>query len=144
MAEEGLEQLWARHQRLSQDLMKELAELGLEPFVEAPEDRLSTVNTIKVRTNSRPELDAICRFLAVSSAQVIDKMHHSSARPGAEQDQIQVPEGVDWQALVKNAMVSHESSYSTLQSRQSLKINSCLQTYLHTCRMSITSKLLGA
>ena len=75
VAEEGLEQLWARHQRLSQDLLKGLAELGLEPFVEAPKDRLSTVNTIKVRANSQPVLDAIYRFTDVSSAQFIDNMH---------------------------------------------------------------------
>jgi alanine-glyoxylate transaminase/serine-glyoxylate transaminase/serine-pyruvate transaminase len=62
VAEEGLESLWARHSKQSEFLWAGLTKLGLEPFVEKPEDRLVTVNTIKV------------------------------------------PEGVDWAALVKNAM----------------------------------------
>ncbi|CAK0772136.1 hypothetical protein CVIRNUC_003932 [Coccomyxa viridis] len=62
VGEEGLEPMWARHQKLHEDLWKGLGELGLEPFVQNPDDRLCTVNTIKV------------------------------------------PEGVDWAAVVKNAM----------------------------------------
>lgn len=46
--EEGLESLWTRHQRLHAALWVGLADLGLEPYVENPENRLATVNTIKV------------------------------------------------------------------------------------------------
>eukprot|EP00887_Chlorella_sp_A99_P003976 scaffold11.g3976.t1 len=62
VAEEGLDNMWARHLACHKQLWEGLTALGLEPFVEKPEDRLVTVNTIKV------------------------------------------PEGVDWAALVKNAM----------------------------------------
>ena len=48
VGEEGLEPMWARHQKLHEDLWKGLGELGLEPFVQNPDDRLCTVNTIKV------------------------------------------------------------------------------------------------
>lgn len=44
------ESLWGRHKRLSEDLWKGLRKMGLEPFVEDPDDRLCTVNTIKVPT----------------------------------------------------------------------------------------------
>ena len=47
VGEEGLENMWKRHQRLHEDLWKGLGELGLEPFVQDPKDRLATVNTIK-------------------------------------------------------------------------------------------------
>ncbi|BDA46134.1 Serine-pyruvate aminotransferase, mitochondrial [Coccomyxa sp. Obi] len=62
VGEEGLDAMWARHQREHEHLWAGLSEMGLEPFVENPDERLITVNTIKV------------------------------------------PEGVDWAALVKNAM----------------------------------------
>ena len=42
------EKLWARHKRQSEDLWKGLKKMGLEPFCENPDDRLLTVNTIKV------------------------------------------------------------------------------------------------
>lgn len=48
VAEEGLENMWARHRKVAQHLWQGLGDLGLEPFVEKPEDRLITVNTIKV------------------------------------------------------------------------------------------------
>ena len=48
VAEEGLEASWARHKQLHLDLWDGLGKLGLEPFVENPEERLVTVNTIKV------------------------------------------------------------------------------------------------
>ncbi|KAK9796979.1 hypothetical protein WJX73_006302 [Symbiochloris irregularis] len=60
--EEGLEQLWARHNAMHKRLWDGLKSMGLEPFVEKQADRLISVNTIKV------------------------------------------PEGVDWAAVVKNAM----------------------------------------
>ena len=66
VAEEGLEAMWARHKACHDQLWKGLAEMGLQPFVENPDDRLCTVNTIKV------------------------------------------PEGVDWAAVVKNAMDKYE------------------------------------
>lgn len=50
VGEEGLDSMWARHKRLHDDLWVGLHELGLEPFVENPDERLVTVNTIKVRT----------------------------------------------------------------------------------------------
>lgn len=62
VSEEGLESLWARHLAAHNQLWEGLSSLGLQPFVEKEEDRLITVNTIKV------------------------------------------PEGVDWAAVVKNAM----------------------------------------
>ena len=46
--EEGLPALWERHQRLHARLWEGLTAIGLEPFVENPENRLATVNTIKV------------------------------------------------------------------------------------------------
>lgn len=49
VAEEGLENMWARHRKVAQHLWQGLGDLGLEPFVEKPEDRLITVNTIKVQ-----------------------------------------------------------------------------------------------
>lgn len=48
VGEVGLENMWARHKRLHEDMWKGLQQLGLEPFVEDPADRLVTVNTIKV------------------------------------------------------------------------------------------------
>ena len=47
VGDEGLESLWARHLRLHEHLWKGLTEMGLEPFVENPDERLVTVNTIK-------------------------------------------------------------------------------------------------
>lgn len=47
VAEEGMEAMWARHLEAHQQLWKGLTEMGLEPFVENPADRLVTVNTIK-------------------------------------------------------------------------------------------------
>lgn len=48
VGEEGLEAMWDRHLKAHQLLWKGLAELGLEPYVPEPVDRLVTVNTIKV------------------------------------------------------------------------------------------------
>jgi len=48
VAEEGLEETWARHEKMHKQLWEGLTKLGLEPFVEDPKDRLVTVNTIKV------------------------------------------------------------------------------------------------
>ncbi|KAI8464731.1 MAG: alanine-glyoxylate transaminase [Monoraphidium minutum] len=59
---EGLEKMWGRHLEMHEMLWDGLKKLGLQPFVEKDQDRLITVNTIKV------------------------------------------PAGVDWAAVVKNAM----------------------------------------
>jgi aspartate aminotransferase-like enzyme len=48
VGEEGLDSMWARHQKEHEHLWEGLRELGLEPFVENPEHRLVTVNTVKV------------------------------------------------------------------------------------------------
>ena len=48
VGEEGLPAMWARHQRMHEQLWAGLTEMGLEPFVENPDERLITVNTIKV------------------------------------------------------------------------------------------------
>lgn len=48
VAEQGLESMWARHEAAHKQLWEGLSALGLKPFVEKPEDRLVTVNTIKV------------------------------------------------------------------------------------------------
>lgn len=48
VAEEGLEPMWQRHQRCHAQLWDGLKKLGLEPFVEKDQDRLITVNTVKV------------------------------------------------------------------------------------------------
>ncbi|KXZ49207.1 hypothetical protein GPECTOR_22g797 [Gonium pectorale] len=48
VAEEGLESMWARHQAMHKRLWDGLRGMGLKPFVEKDEDRLITVNTIKV------------------------------------------------------------------------------------------------
>lgn len=42
------EKLWEQHAKLSEDLWRGLTAMGLEHFVENPDDRLCTVNTIKV------------------------------------------------------------------------------------------------
>ncbi|GAX73666.1 hypothetical protein CEUSTIGMA_g1117.t1 [Chlamydomonas eustigma] len=60
--EEGLESMWSRHKELHHRLWDGLHSMGLKSFIEKDEDRLITVNTIKV------------------------------------------PEGIDWAALIKNAM----------------------------------------
>mmetsp|Transcript_9506 Transcript_9506/g.28846 ORF Transcript_9506/g.28846 Transcript_9506/m.28846 type:complete len:416 (-) Transcript_9506:304-1551(-) len=60
--EEGLDNMWGRHLELHHRLWAGLRSMGLEPYVEKDEDRLITVNTIKV------------------------------------------PEGIDWAAVIKNAM----------------------------------------
>ena len=57
VGEEGLEHMWARHQKLHEDLWKGLGELGLEPFVQNPDDRLCTVNTVKVHYHTCPQCD---------------------------------------------------------------------------------------
>ncbi len=48
VAEEGLPSMWARHEACHHQLWEGLSTLGLEPFVANPEDRLVTINTIKV------------------------------------------------------------------------------------------------
>ena len=49
VGEEGLDHMWARHLAMHKQLWEGLAEMGLEPFVENPAERLVTVNTIKAR-----------------------------------------------------------------------------------------------
>ena len=49
MAEEGLPAMWARHRAVHEQLWEGLTDLGLDPFVEKEDDRLVTVNAIKVR-----------------------------------------------------------------------------------------------
>ena len=39
VAEEGLDTMWKRHTQLAKQLWQGLAELGLQPFVTAAEDR---------------------------------------------------------------------------------------------------------
>lgn len=48
VAEEGLPAMWARHEACHHQLWDGLRSMGLEPFVTSPEDRLVTINTIKV------------------------------------------------------------------------------------------------
>lgn len=48
VGETGLEPIWAQHERLYHKLWDGLGKMGLKPFVENPNDRLVTVNTIKV------------------------------------------------------------------------------------------------
>ncbi|KAL4549591.1 hypothetical protein Ndes2526B_g04596 [Nannochloris sp. 'desiccata'] len=48
VADEGMEQMWARHDAVHKQLWEGLSAMGLEPFVKDPKDRLCTVNTIKV------------------------------------------------------------------------------------------------
>jgi alanine-glyoxylate transaminase/serine-glyoxylate transaminase/serine-pyruvate transaminase len=59
---QGLEKLWSEHRACHEQLWEGLSKMGLEPYVENPDERLVTVNTIKV------------------------------------------PEGVDFMAVIKNAM----------------------------------------
>lgn len=49
VAEEGLDAMWARHEAVHKQMWDGLRSMGLEPFVEDPNDRLVTVNTIKAR-----------------------------------------------------------------------------------------------
>jgi hypothetical protein len=48
VGERGLVALWKKHQEMHDRLWAGLKSLGLEPYVENPDDRLVTVNTIKV------------------------------------------------------------------------------------------------
>ena len=48
VAEEGLEQMWARHRAMHERLWRGLGSLGLEPLVQDPDHRLPSVNAIKV------------------------------------------------------------------------------------------------
>merc|ERR1711884_927532 len=48
VSEEGLENSWNRHLAAHHQLWEGLDKLGLKPFVENPEDRLSTVNCIAI------------------------------------------------------------------------------------------------
>ncbi len=54
IGEDGLENLWEKHTRLHHELWAGLKEMGLEPFVENPAERLTTVNCIKARGRRRP------------------------------------------------------------------------------------------
>ncbi len=46
---QGLEKLWAEHRACHEQLWEGLGKMGLEPYVQNPEERLITVNTIKAR-----------------------------------------------------------------------------------------------
>lgn len=48
VAEQGLDSMWKRHTELGKYLWAGLNEIGLEPYVTDPADRLITVNTIRV------------------------------------------------------------------------------------------------
>jgi alanine-glyoxylate transaminase / serine-glyoxylate transaminase / serine-pyruvate transaminase len=48
VGEEGLPRMWARHKIACEQLWRGLGALGLKPYVSRPEERLVTVNTIKV------------------------------------------------------------------------------------------------
>ena len=48
LGEEGLKASWDKHERMHHKLWDGLGKLGLKPFVEGDNDRLATVNTIKV------------------------------------------------------------------------------------------------
>ena len=56
IGEDGLENLWEKHTRLHHELWAGLKEMGLEPFVENPAERLTTVNCIKARRGRLPAL----------------------------------------------------------------------------------------
>ena len=48
VAEQGLDAMWKRHTELGKYLWAGLSQIGLEPYVQDPNDRLITVNTIRV------------------------------------------------------------------------------------------------
>ena len=48
VAEQGLGAMWGHHTQMGKYLWAGLRELGLEPYVVEEEDRLITVNTIRV------------------------------------------------------------------------------------------------
>lgn len=48
VAEQGLDAMWKRHMEMGKYLWAGLSEIGLEPYVQDPADRLITVNTIRV------------------------------------------------------------------------------------------------
>ena len=48
VAEQGLDSMWKRHTEMGKYLWAGLNEIGLEPYVQDPADRLITVNTIRV------------------------------------------------------------------------------------------------
>jgi aspartate aminotransferase-like enzyme len=51
MQGEGLDRMWSRHAEMHEMLWDGLKAFGLQPLVKIPEDRLVTINTIKVRYN---------------------------------------------------------------------------------------------
>jgi hypothetical protein len=58
---EGLDAMWQRHTDMHHMLWDGLAEMGLEPYVPEEQDRLVTVNTIRVRSPTFTVLYLICR-----------------------------------------------------------------------------------
>ena len=48
VAEPGLDAMWRHHTEMGKYLWAGLREIGLEPYVQDPADRLITVNTIRV------------------------------------------------------------------------------------------------
>ena len=48
VAEQGLDPMWRHHTEMGKYLWAGLREIGLEPYVQDPADRLITVNTIRV------------------------------------------------------------------------------------------------
>jgi aspartate aminotransferase-like enzyme len=48
MQGEGLDKMWSRHADMHHMLWDGLSKMGLEPLVKDPEQRLVTINTIKV------------------------------------------------------------------------------------------------
>ena len=104
VAEEGLPAMWARHEAAHKALWAGLAQLGLQPYVEDPADRLVTVNTIKAgRGRARSARAAAGAGSALGGGAV---MARRGAHPPMRLHSLpaQVPEGIDWAAVCKNAM----------------------------------------
>lgn len=51
ISEEGLENVWARHKKNTHYFWKKLEEIGLDCFVEKPENRFNGVTCVKVPEN---------------------------------------------------------------------------------------------
>lgn len=74
--EEGLDAMWNRHTEMHHMLWDGLRSMNLEPYVENEQERLVTVNTIKVRRLLTGLLDAVSTA-DLKTAKWIRLCHHA-------------------------------------------------------------------
>ena len=75
---QGLQKLWADHRACHVQLWEGLSELGLEPYVQNPDERLVTVNTIKVGFKEELKLCVPCDWAALCNQLCESGLHTTS------------------------------------------------------------------